>query len=95
MPLNDQSSDLFFCLGMVPDACYGRIRSFFCCIISVCLLLFLNRITEKPKHCMAAEDNTREKERMIEQKQQREVELQRGREEEARPAEEGPSFSKL
>jgi hypothetical protein len=44
---------------------------------------------------MAAEDNTREKERKIEQKQQqREVELQRGREEEARPTEEEPLFSK-
>jgi hypothetical protein len=41
---------------------------------------------------MAAENNTREKERMIEQKQQREVELLRGHEEEAQPTEEGPSF---
>ena len=41
---------------------------------------------------MAAEDNTREKERVIEQKQQREVELQRGREEEARSVEEKPPF---
>jgi hypothetical protein len=31
---------------------------------------------------------------MIEQKQQREVELQHGRKEEARPAEEDPPFSK-
>jgi hypothetical protein len=43
---------------------------------------------------MAVENNTREKERMKEQKQQREVELQRGREEEARLTEVGPSFSK-
>jgi hypothetical protein len=43
---------------------------------------------------MATEDNTREKERMIEQKQQREVELQRGREEESLPTEEDPPFSK-
>jgi hypothetical protein len=43
---------------------------------------------------MAAEDITRERERMIEQKQQREVELQRGHEEEARPIEEGPLFLK-
>ena len=43
---------------------------------------------------MAAEDNTREKERTIEQKQQREVELQREREEEARPTEETLLFSK-
>jgi hypothetical protein len=39
---------------------------------------------------MAAEGNIREKERMIEQKQQHEVKLQRGREEEARPAKEDP-----
>jgi len=45
-------------------------------------------------HRMAAEDNTREKERMIEQKQQREVELQRKRDEEARLAEEDPPFSR-
>ena len=45
---------------------------------------------------MAAEDNIREKERMIEQKQQREVKLQRGREEEARPAkEDSPFFFKV
>jgi hypothetical protein len=43
---------------------------------------------------MAAKDNTREKERMIEQKKPREVELQREREEEARPTEEDPPFSK-
>ena len=45
-------------------------------------------------HRMAAEDNTREKEQMIEQKQQRGVELQRECEEEARPAGEEPLFQK-